>query len=104
MVFAIRRLESSINIQGKEKMLFGLREILKSSVFLIRGLQSLINLQKHGNIAWALQNLSRGQCFSSSVALNVSLIFRKCTKLTGHLRKYDGKCLLLYVGLQFLFC
>lgn len=103
MVFAICRLESSISIQGKEKMLFGIREILKSSVFLIRGLQSLINLQKHGNIACALQNLSRGSAFHH-LALNVSLIFRKCTKLTGHLRKYDGKCLLLYVGLQFLFC
>jgi len=57
MVFAIRRLESSIKIQGKEKNVVGLREILKSSVFLIRGLQDLINLQKHGNIARALQNL-----------------------------------------------
>lgn len=89
----------SLILRNRKNVIWALRK-LKGSVFIICGLESFIDLNLK-TLVWPVRN-DQGNALHYKWPRKIH--FRKRTKLFGHLRKSQGKCLLFSMGLKGLLC
>lgn len=86
----------------KGKTLFGVGKFWKALFFISVALKVSLIFRNMETLLGHFK-IYRGQCFSSPLALNISLTFRKCT-LTGHLIKYEREMFIVVCRFETLFC